>query len=193
MALFRELCGLLWLLHVRDTASLFLRKPDMVCQTLLIHIAHLLDVCGENEFKMRCVTAMCLISVLQGGESDSGQTVLECALWCARLIPMKHCLQDPSYTEDVLLSVLSELPGSQLTATLLAQSFPDGQASGCRKLKMERLLRRMRTPPQGEGGMGRPLSVDYQVMSQAVLKDQASGSLRGFSPLCLKSDCGSID
>jgi hypothetical protein len=158
MGLFRELCGLLWLLHVRDTASLLLRKPDM------------------------------------GGEPDSGQTLPpERALWCARLVPLKHCLQDPSYTEDVLLSVLSELPGSQLTATLLAQSFPDGQASGCRKLKMERLLGRMRTPPQGEGGMGRPLSVDYQVMSQTVLKDQASGSLRGFSPLCLKSDSGSID
>ena len=35
-----------------------------------------------------------------------------------------------------------------------------------------------------------PLSVDYQIMSQAVLEDQALDTLQTFGPLCFKSDSG---
>ena len=35
-----------------------------------------------------------------------------------------------------------------------------------------------------------PLSVDYQIVSQAVLEDQASDTLQTFGPLCFKSDSG---
>ena len=120
----------------------------------------------------------------------------DCALWCARLLPLQNCFHhdDQSDIEDTLLSVLLELPCNQLTATLLAQHFPDTQNFGPRKrnlkLKMDQLLARMRTAGTDRDGhsMSQPLSVDYQLMSKAVLEGQCSNICEYFSPQCVRSD-----
>ena len=57
---------------------------------------------------------------------------------------------------------------------------------------MEQLLARIRTAVNGRNdrGIPEPFSVDYQIMSRAVLEDQASGNLQTFSPLCVMSGSG---
>ena len=114
----------------------------------------------------------------------------ECAVWCARLEPLSHCHKNPSHVEEIFLSVLSVLPCNHLLVTLMAQNFPGSTQPGLRRLKVEQLLAGMRTAVSERGNTDVPLSVDYQVMSQAVLEDRASGSLQAFGPLCLKSGHG---
>ena len=125
---------------------------------------------------------------------DASQPVSECALWCTRLVPLQHCFthKESSDIEDILLSVISELPCNRLMATLLAQNFPeDCQYSGSRKCKLDRLLARMRTTmvdSRTECTSPQPLSVDYQIMSKAVLENQESDACDHFRPQCFRLD-----
>lgn len=136
------------------------------------------------------------LTVVQVCRVDTEQTTSECALWCARLLPLCNCFkhEDPSEIQDMLLSVVSELPCNKLMATLLAQNFPNNQHFVSRRrylqLKMDQLLARMRSTVTVEGGQNMPelLSVDYQIMSKAVLEDQGSDVCECFSPQCFQSD-----
>ena len=127
-------------------------------------------------------------------EQTAVHATAECALWCARLLPLRKCLAQDNAAEvpDMLLSAIAELPCDPLMATLLALCFPDSRQftsrGRCLQLKMDRLLARMRSTVV-EGGQGKPhpLSVDYQVMSRAVLEDQSSSVRECFSPQCFQS------
>ena len=127
-------------------------------------------------------------------EQTAVHAAAECALWCARLLPLRKCLAQDNAAEvpDMLLSAIAELPCDPLMATLLALCFPDSRQftsrGRCLQLKMDRLVARMRSTVV-EGGQGKPhpLSVDYQVMSRAVLEDQSSSVRECFSPQCFQS------
>lgn len=76
-------------------------------------------------------------------------------------------------------------------ATVLAQCFPHGQFEQNHrlKLKMNRLLSRMRSTVVQENSHSptQPLSVEYQMKSQAMLDNQVSLAVKCFSPQCFQS------
>ena len=125
---------------------------------------------------------------MQINQSDAVQTVSECALWCARLLPLRDCFES-SNIEDMLLSVISELPCNNLMVTLLGQNFPDDQQFGSRKRKLDRLVARMRTTiVNKQNSEPQPLSVEYQIMCKAVLEKQGLDACNHFRPQCFQSD-----
>ncbi|XP_017163381.1 uncharacterized protein C5orf42 homolog isoform X3 [Poecilia reticulata] len=100
---FRELCALCWMLHVRDQLSLHCRKYQATRQR-------------------------------DGGEAISddslGNSANVAALhWACRLLPFTHFLSEEEVLQDVMLSLLSELPPVSLVADMLVQAFPQEEES----------------------------------------------------------------
>ena len=113
----------------------------------------------------------------------------EAATWCAKLLPFSDFLlperrQNSLAVEDLVLSVLSELPCGAFAADLLAHSFPGASFEQNRSLdaKMKRLLARLRSTADvtdslaDDNGRGsarpEPLSVRYQAASRRILDTQ---------------------
>uniref|UniRef100_A0A9J7YV52 Ciliogenesis and planar polarity effector 1-like n=1 Tax=Cyprinus carpio carpio TaxID=630221 RepID=A0A9J7YV52_CYPCA len=95
---FRELCALCWMLHVRDQLSISCRRYQAARQQekdTQVSDASVSDLCVE---------ALC---------------------WARRLLPFCHFLNAEETLQDLVLSLLSELPPSRLTAETLAKVFPD--------------------------------------------------------------------
>ncbi|XP_014824963.1 PREDICTED: uncharacterized protein C5orf42 homolog isoform X3 [Poecilia mexicana] len=100
---FRELCALCWMLHVRDQLSLHCRKYQAARQR-------------------------------DGGEAISedspGNSANVAALhWACRLLPFTHFLSEEEVLQDVMLSLLSELPPVSLVADTLVRAFPQEEES----------------------------------------------------------------
>ncbi|XP_067106459.1 ciliogenesis and planar polarity effector 1 [Osmerus mordax] len=103
---FRELCGLCWMLHVRDQLSLTCRKYQAARN------------CGKDP-------------KVPQAPADSGVTAscVEALRWARRFLPFSRFLNAEEILQDTLLSLVSELPPSALVADTLAGAFPDEEES----------------------------------------------------------------
>ncbi|XP_033503413.2 ciliogenesis and planar polarity effector 1 isoform X1 [Epinephelus lanceolatus] len=117
---FRELCGLCWMLHVRDQLSISCRKYQAARQ-------HGGDeqIPGGSEVRATCVDAL---------------------RWACRFLPFSCFLNAEEILQDILLSLVSELPPLSLVADALVRAFPEEEESVRVALreKYNSLLQRLR-------------------------------------------------
>ncbi|XP_040012827.1 ciliogenesis and planar polarity effector 1 [Xiphias gladius] len=117
---FRELCGLCWMLHVRDQLSISCRKYQANRQ-------HGRDeqIPGHPEVISSCIDAL---------------------RWACRFLPFSHFLNAEEILQDVLLSLVSDLPPISLVADTLVRAFPEEEESVRVPLreKYNSLLQRLR-------------------------------------------------
>ncbi|XP_070707145.1 ciliogenesis and planar polarity effector 1 [Pempheris klunzingeri] len=117
---FRELCGLCWMLHVRDQLSISCRKYQAARQ-------HGTDeqISGGSEVRSTCVDAL---------------------HWACRFLPFSCFLNAEETLQDILLSLMSELPPLSLVADALVRAFPEDEESVRVPLreKYNSLLQRLR-------------------------------------------------
>nr|XP_046231509.1 ciliogenesis and planar polarity effector 1 isoform X2 [Scatophagus argus] len=117
---FRELCGLCWMIHVRDQLSISCRKYLAARQ------------CGRDE-------------QIPGG-SEVVSTCVDAVCWARRFLPYCSFLNAEEILQDILLSLLSELPPLSLVADTLVRAFPEEEESVRVPLreKYNSLLQRLR-------------------------------------------------
>ncbi|KAM9338429.1 ciliogenesis and planar polarity effector 1 [Symphorus nematophorus] len=117
---FRELCGLCWMLHVRDQLSISCRKYQAARQN------------SRDE------------QILAGSEVRS--TCVDALRWTCRFLPFSCFLNAEEILQDILLSLVSELPPLSLVADTLVQAFPEEEESVRVPLreKYNSLLQRLR-------------------------------------------------
>ncbi|KAM6975927.1 LOW QUALITY PROTEIN: ciliogenesis and planar polarity effector 1 [Tautogolabrus adspersus] len=117
---FRELCALCWMLHVRDQLSISCRKYQAARQRVREE-----QITNDSEIRSTCVNAL---------------------LWACRLLPFSCFLNVEEILQDILLSLLSELPPLSLVADTLVQTFPEEEESVRVALreKYNSLLQRLR-------------------------------------------------
>nr|XP_020474269.1 protein JBTS17 isoform X2 [Monopterus albus] len=117
---FRELCGLCWMLHVRDQLSISCRKYQAVRQ-------HSRDeqIPDDSEVRFACVDAL---------------------RWAWRFLPFSRFLNAEEILQDIILSLVSEMPPISLVADTLVRAFPEEEASVRVPLreKYNSLLQRLR-------------------------------------------------
>ncbi|XP_037609215.1 ciliogenesis and planar polarity effector 1 isoform X4 [Sebastes umbrosus] len=117
---FRELCGLCWMLHVRDQLSISCRKYQAARQ-------HGRDeqILGDSEVRSTCADAL---------------------RWARRFLPFSCFLNAEEILQDILLSLVSELPPLSLVADTLVRAFPEEEESVRVPLreKYNTLLQRLR-------------------------------------------------
>ncbi|XP_067290218.1 ciliogenesis and planar polarity effector 1 isoform X2 [Pseudorasbora parva] len=95
---FRELCALCWMLHVRDQLTISCRRYQTARErekNTQISEVRVSDLCAE---------ALC---------------------WARRLLPFCRFLNAEEALQDLVLSLVSELPPSHVTAESLARVFPE--------------------------------------------------------------------
>ncbi|XP_055886712.1 uncharacterized protein LOC106060096 isoform X2 [Biomphalaria glabrata] len=97
MSSFRDLCTLLWLLHVRDQLSLCLRYREK-------HLSLGLDVENNEQWLRECFTSL---------------------QWAINLVPYSHYLADEASIYKVILALLQDLPATEDTANILAEHLYD--------------------------------------------------------------------
>ena len=105
-------------------------------------------------------------------------------MWGARLLPFSELLSQKTEMQDVVLSLISELPSTMFVADLLALCFPGSsfEDNGYLDAKMKRLLLRLRSTvdPQSQltmndgANQAEPLSIRYQTRSQMLLNAHES-------------------
>ncbi|MED6246047.1 hypothetical protein ATANTOWER_012112, partial [Ataeniobius toweri] len=100
---FRELCALCWMLHVRDQLSLHCRKYQAARQ------------CGGEEAIPE--------------DSQVNSFIVDALHWACRLLPFTHFLGGEEVLQDIMLSLLSELPPVSLVADTLVRAFPQEEES----------------------------------------------------------------
>ncbi|KAM7392880.1 hypothetical protein PAMA_007814 [Pampus argenteus] len=129
---FRELCGLCWMLHVRDQLSISCRKYQAARQ-------HGRDkqIPGDSEVNSACVDAL---------------------HWARRYLPFSHFLNAEEVLQDILLSLVSELPPVSVVADMLVHAFPKEEESVRVPLreKYNSLLQRLRQCSVLEGEKDEP-------------------------------------
>uniref|UniRef100_A0A8C4H2B9 Protein JBTS17 n=1 Tax=Dicentrarchus labrax TaxID=13489 RepID=A0A8C4H2B9_DICLA len=118
---FRELCGLCWMLHVRDQLSISCRKYQAARQH------------GRDEQ----VFHLCF---------DLIPACVDALRWACRFLPFSCFLNAEEILQDILLSLVSELPPISLVADTLVQAFPEEEESVRVPLreKYNSLLQRLR-------------------------------------------------
>ncbi|XP_034751796.1 ciliogenesis and planar polarity effector 1 isoform X2 [Etheostoma cragini] len=117
---FRELCGLCWMLHVRDQLSISCRKYQAARQH-----------CRDEQIPV-------------GSEMRS--TCVDALRWACRFLPFSCFLNAEEILQDILLSLVSELPPLSLVADTLVRAFPEEEESVRVPLreKYNSLLQRLR-------------------------------------------------
>ncbi|XP_034565265.1 ciliogenesis and planar polarity effector 1 isoform X2 [Notolabrus celidotus] len=100
---FRELCALCWMLHVRDQLSICCRKYQAARQG-----AREEQVLNDSEVRSTCTDAL---------------------QWARRLLPFSYFLNAEEILQDILLSLVSELPPLSLVADTLVRAFPEEEES----------------------------------------------------------------
>lgn len=100
------------------------------------------------------------------------------------MLPFSELLSQKTEIQDIVLSLISELPSSTFVADLLALCFPGPSVenNGYLDAKMKRLLLRLRSTvdPQSQltmndgANQAEPLSIRYQTRSQMLLNAQQS-------------------
>ncbi|KAJ7987160.1 hypothetical protein DPEC_G00335870 [Dallia pectoralis] len=101
---FRELCGLCWMLHVRDKLSMSCRKYQALRNR------------GNN-------------AQVPAGEGEGTAAGEEALRWTCRFLPFSRFLNAEEILQDTLLSLVSELPSEPLVTESLVRSFPEGEES----------------------------------------------------------------
>ncbi|KAL2087747.1 hypothetical protein ACEWY4_016575 [Coilia grayii] len=99
---FRELCGLLWMLHIRDQLTVSCRKY----QAARNH--------GRDSEMGSC--------------GDWGLCE-EAVRWACRLLPFSRFLCAEELLQDLLLSLLAQLPPTPMVAETLVRAFPEEEQS----------------------------------------------------------------
>ncbi|XP_054468861.1 ciliogenesis and planar polarity effector 1 [Anoplopoma fimbria] len=100
---FRELCALCWMLHVRDQLSISCRKYQAARQH-----GREEQISGGSEVRSTCVDAL---------------------RWAVRFLPFSCFLNAEEILQDLLLSLVSELPPLSLVADTLVRAFPEEEES----------------------------------------------------------------
>ncbi|XP_059214508.1 ciliogenesis and planar polarity effector 1 [Centropristis striata] len=100
---FRELCGLCWMLHVRDQLSISCRKYQAARQYDRDE-----QISDGSEVRSTCVDAL---------------------RWACRFLPFSCFLNAEEILQDILLSLVSELPPLSLVAETLVRAFPEEEES----------------------------------------------------------------
>ncbi|KAM3874280.1 ciliogenesis and planar polarity effector 1 [Diretmus argenteus] len=124
---FRELCGLCWMLHVRDQLSVSCRNYQAAR-----HLGRDAQMSGDSEVRSSCVDAL---------------------HWTCRFLPFSRFLNAEEILQDILLSLVSELPPVPLVAETLVRAFPEEEESVRVPLreKYNSLLQRLRPCTVHEG------------------------------------------
>ncbi|XP_028274109.1 ciliogenesis and planar polarity effector 1 isoform X3 [Parambassis ranga] len=99
---FRELCALCWMLHVRDQLSIHCRKYQAARQR------------GIDE---------------QTSDSEVNSACVKAIQWACRFLPFARFLNAEEILQDILLSLVSELPPVSLVADMLVRAFPKEEES----------------------------------------------------------------
>ncbi|XP_045704044.1 ciliogenesis and planar polarity effector 1 [Phyllostomus hastatus] len=99
---FRELCALCWMLHVRDELSYSCRQYQKARE----------DAVGRKGLQV---------------EFDS--RVVECCLraveWACRMLPFSRFANTEELTQDLILSLVAELPPTRQVAEIFVRAFPN--------------------------------------------------------------------
>ncbi|KAM6986487.1 ciliogenesis and planar polarity effector 1 [Aplochiton taeniatus] len=103
ITVFRELCGLCWMLHVRDQFSLCCRKYQA----------------ARNQQR----------NTQERDTSKVRASCMEALQWACRMLPFSRFLNAEEVLQDTLLSLMSELTPGPLVAETLAQAFPEEEES----------------------------------------------------------------
>ncbi|KAM4532203.1 ciliogenesis and planar polarity effector 1 [Fundulus diaphanus] len=126
---FRELCALCWMLHVRDQLSLHCRKYQA----------------GRQHHREEAIP----------DDTHVKSTNADALRWACRLLPFAHFLGGEEVLQDLMLSLLPELPPVSLVADTLVRAFPQEEESVRVSLreKYNLLLQRLgQCSLLGEGG-----------------------------------------
>ncbi|XP_023135531.2 ciliogenesis and planar polarity effector 1 isoform X2 [Amphiprion ocellaris] len=117
---FRELCALCWMLHVRDQLSICCRRYQAARQY------------GRDE--------------QMSGDAEVTSACVDALHWARRFLPFCRFLNAEEILQDILLSLVSELPPTSLVADTLVRAFPDEEESVRVPLreKYNSLLQRLR-------------------------------------------------
>ncbi|XP_078240608.1 ciliogenesis and planar polarity effector 1 isoform X7 [Pogona vitticeps] len=103
IASFRDLCALCWMLHVRDMLSDSCRRY----QTAREKMEHQKE-CKRTEFDA------CIV--------ECSLTALE---WASRMLPFAHFMNIEELVQDIILSLIGELPPIRKVAEILVKAFPN--------------------------------------------------------------------
>nr|XP_012315434.1 protein JBTS17 isoform X12 [Aotus nancymaae] len=98
---FRELCALCWMLHVRDKLSYNCRQYQKARE----------NVKGEKDLKVEfdsCVVEHCLSAVE----------------WAYRMLPFSRFFNMEELIQDIILSLIGELPPIRKVAEIFVKAFP---------------------------------------------------------------------
>ncbi|XP_065120529.1 ciliogenesis and planar polarity effector 1 isoform X4 [Paramisgurnus dabryanus] len=99
---FRELCALCWMLHARDQLTISCRRYQTV----------------RNQDKDA-----------QLSDVSVADLCVEALRWACRLLPFCRFLNAEEALQDLILSLVSELPPCHVTAETLARAFPEEEES----------------------------------------------------------------
>ncbi|XP_074058200.1 ciliogenesis and planar polarity effector 1 isoform X3 [Macrotis lagotis] len=101
---FRELCALCWMLHVREKLSYSCRRYQIARE----HVEKTKDM--ELEFDS-CVVEHCF-------------SALE---WACRMLPFSRFMNIEELVQDLILSLIGELPPTRKVAEILVKAFPNSE------------------------------------------------------------------
>ncbi|XP_026569559.1 ciliogenesis and planar polarity effector 1 [Pseudonaja textilis] len=102
---FRELCVLCWMLHVRERLSDSCRRYQKARENLE----------NRNEFK-RVEFDACIV--------ESSVSALE---WACRMLPFARFMNIEELVQDIILSLIGELPPIKKVAEILVKAFPSSE------------------------------------------------------------------
>lgn len=117
---FRELCALCWMLHVRDQLSISCRKyqaarqhggDEQVFHVCLI-VCYLYIYIYKNVYNiLRHINISACFCVPQiPASSEVISTCIDALCWARRFLPFSRFLNAEEILQDILLSLMSELP-----------------------------------------------------------------------------------
>nr|XP_039262442.1 uncharacterized protein LOC120338490 [Styela clava] len=125
---FREICAILWMFHVRDKLAVALRKY----QELRDKLSFLLQDGGDS----RDINEMQIMME---------KSIHDCLFWTRKMISFAKFMRFEAEIEDLILCLVTELPLSVETANLIAEFFHDDNFTTPKnKHKMQVVMERMR-------------------------------------------------
>ncbi|XP_039608785.1 ciliogenesis and planar polarity effector 1-like [Polypterus senegalus] len=102
---FRELCGLCWMFHVREMLSVNCRKYQLARNT------------GKD------------LQEIEEYNAAAIRYCIEALEWACRFLPFARFINAEEVVQDVILSLLAELPPIKMVADILVKAFPEQQES----------------------------------------------------------------
>ncbi|XP_075788637.1 ciliogenesis and planar polarity effector 1 isoform X2 [Pelodiscus sinensis] len=102
---FRELCALCWMLHVRERLSDCCRKYQTARET----VGNLKD-CKKTEYDAHIV-----------------EHSLNAMEWACRMLPFARFMNVEELVQDIILSLVGELPPIRKVAEILVKAFPNSE------------------------------------------------------------------